>query len=155
MSTRLVIAIDPGKMTGYWVYDVNRLQTGSGGQLPQWEFIDLLARILETWQGEEVALVCETFTITQRSLTQRGDRLWSVEQIGIIQYLQRRNAALTSYTEQSPADAKSFANNEKLRRVGWYQVGQEHARDAARHALLYATRNGHIDPRVLLNGWGE
>ena len=159
----LVIAIDPGKMTGYWCYRTADLRnSGLGGQLPQWDFIDWLVETMKLWEnnGEAVDIACESFTITQRSMTQRGDRLWSVEQIGIIQHLVREHnkehlGSAAQYIEQSPSDAKTFADNDKLRRVGWYQVGMEHARDAARHALLYATRRGHIDPAVLLKGWDD
>jgi hypothetical protein len=37
---------------------------------------------------------------------------------------------------QSPADAKAAFGNENLKDLGAYVKG-EHARDAARHALLY------------------
>lgn len=38
---------------------------------------------------------------------------------------------------QTPAEAKAFVSNEKLKRVGWYTVGMDHGRDATRHLLLW------------------
>ncbi len=38
---------------------------------------------------------------------------------------------------QSPAEAKSWATNEKLKRAGWWVVGQDHARDALRHLMRH------------------
>lgn len=44
---------------------------------------------------------------------------------------------------QSAADAKGFATDERLRSWGMY-VTPEHARDAMRHAVLYATKNREV-----------
>jgi hypothetical protein len=156
----IVLAVDPGKVTGYWHYDpADAAYSGQGGELPQWEFVDAAQLMLfGAWLNSEVTVVCESFTITQRSVVQRGDRVWSLEQIGILQYMVRMRRAYEPQKppchyapEQSPSDAKSFATDKKLRRIGWYSRGNEHGRDAARHALLYAVRNGHVMPHVLLD----
>lgn len=45
-----------------------------------------------------------------------------------------------SYTEQRPAEAKSFSTNDKLRALGWYTGGEGHGDDAARHLLVYLAK---------------
>ncbi len=45
---------------------------------------------------------------------------------------------------QTPAQAKSFATNDKLKAVGWYTVGADHERDAARHMLVYVMQRGSM-----------
>ena len=145
---RNVLAVDPGKTTGYWLFNADGESSitspakFAGGQLAQWDFIEWMERHLKDFAPLEI--VCETFQVTQRSLQQRGERLWSVEQIGILQYLCRKNG--WSYTEQSPSDAKNFVSDEKLKRIGWYIKGMEHSRDAARHAVLYAVRQNLLNP---------
>lgn len=157
--TAAVLAVDPGKTTGYWAYFAGALGEAAGGQLPQWDFIDLADELLfRRWEGVPITVVCESFTITQRSMTQRGERCWAIEQAGVLQQFSRQRGRLgwaTSYVEQSPADAKGFATDAKLRRVGWWATGQEHCRDAARHALLHAVRRGHAAPADLLNDKGR
>lgn len=45
------------------------------------------------------------------------------------------------YHEQKPAQAKKFATDPALKRVGWYLPGQDHARDAARHLLTFLAKS--------------
>jgi hypothetical protein len=147
---RLILAVDPGKTTGYgllFVDDKGKLDSVSFNQLTMDDFLPAAAEMIEDW-GSRTTVVCESFTVTQRTTKQRGERLWSVEQIGVLRWLTTR--ALGSYLEQSPSDAKSFATDKKLKSIGWYTVGMEHARDAARHALLYCVRGNLVDPRLLM-----
>jgi hypothetical protein len=155
----IVIAVDPGKVTGFFTYDsAAPVDAGSGDELPMWEFVDWMQQraLFGEWLGSEVQVVCESFSITKRSMTQRGERAWSIEQIGILQYMVRMRGSYVPmrppchYAEQSPSDAKGFSTDAKLKRVGWWLPGQEHARDAARHALLWATRQGHVRPAALM-----
>ena len=47
------------------------------------------------------------------------------------------------YVEQRPAEAKSFASNAKLKKLGWFQGGEGHADDASRHLLVYLAKHRH------------
>lgn len=145
----MILTVDPGKVTGYGVLTVKdgALTTVHFDQLEMDDFLWAASDVIEK-EGRDLTIVCESFQVTQRSVQQRGERLWSVEQIGVLRWLAKR--AFAQYLEQSPSDAKSFATDAKLRRIGWWVKGKEHSRDAARHALLYCARNNLIDPATLL-----
>jgi hypothetical protein len=40
-------------------------------------------------------------------------------------------------TKQQPSDAKSTVTDDRLKRWGMWTVGQQHARDATRHLILF------------------
>jgi hypothetical protein len=44
---------------------------------------------------------------------------------------------------QSPGQAKAFSTDEKLRKLGWWVKGQDHARDALRHLLVWLVTHPH------------
>ena len=46
-----------------------------------------------------------------------------------------------TYVEQTPAQAKRFGDDLKLKRMDWYVKGEDHARDAARHLLTYLAKD--------------
>jgi hypothetical protein len=100
------------------------------------------------WQppGYE-AIIVERYTITPNTakLSQQHDPL---EAIGGLRWM----AALWQipFVLQSPADAKRFADNGRLKRLGWKSSGAGHNDDAARHLLLYCVKERIIDPKDLL-----
>lgn len=153
-----LMAIDPGKMTGWFVIDFTTLDW-MGGELPQDEFLDwmepsdgavvpLSNSPLVLWRLDRV--VMEGFHITQRTsqTNPTDEQLWSVQQIGVVKMWCRRLAI--SYERQMPS-AKSFdKNGDKLKKLGWYAPSPGakgeagHRRDAARHALKWG-----VDHRVI------
>lgn len=50
---------------------------------------------------------------------------------------------------QTPTQAKSFASNDHLKAVGWYTVGADHERDAARHMLVWLASNNGLPAAYL------
>ena len=51
------------------------------------------------------------------------------------------------FVRQTPAQAKSFGTDDKLRRLGWYTpTPGGHANDAARHLLAFAVGVEHYTP---------
>lgn len=79
------------------------------------------------------AIVCETFLPRPGAKSLQLDALHI---IGALRYLCWHTK--TPLIMQSPTQAKSFAGGqEKLRAAGWYTVGADHARDAARHMLVF------------------
>lgn len=142
----MLLAVDPGHVTGFWWIDPEN-DVIDGGQLEHEQALFWMDALFESRRG--ITVVCENFQVTQRTVMQHSNRQWSLEQIGVLRWwlLKERYDSLVM---QSPSSAKSFATNEKLKRIGWYKKGKEHCRDAARHALVYATKNGIIDPKTLL-----
>lgn len=58
---------------------------------------------------------------------------------GLAQEVLRSNR-LIGVTMQSASDAKSVVTDDRLRALGLWQVGQQHARDACRHLALFLRR---------------
>jgi hypothetical protein len=49
---------------------------------------------------------------------------------------------------QSPANAKTYATNDRLRHWGVWKIGaEEHERDAMRHMLLAITKHGNVQSK--------
>jgi len=96
--------------------------------------------------GFELHVVCESYIVTANTL-KKSRQNWSLEGIGVFRYLARTSDA--EFTLQSPADAKTFATDEKLKAMGWHVPGRDHANDASRHLLLYCLKR-RIIPLTLV-----
>ncbi len=142
--TETIIAVDPGKLTGWAVLDEE-------GAFSQGE--DLLHNIMMSVdtllrEGHKPILVCEDFIYTQAT-AKKSRQTWSTEGIGILRYLAAMHQV--SFIIQTPAAAKRFGTDEKLKAIEWYHpTPGGHQNDAARHLLLYADSVGRIDRRRLL-----
>lgn len=131
----LIIAVDPGLGTG-----VAELHSGfSVPELREFNAHDAVAYVhtrLTGW-GAQVTVVCERHTITAKT-GQLTQQLEAIEVIGALRYLARIHGA--GFTLQSRS-VKSRVPNSMLETLGWRQppnVPMEgHARDAARHLLVY------------------
>lgn len=133
----MIYAFDPGKMTG-WA----RLSPGGEFQSGQLEWYDSLYFVHETLKsGGRPDIVCEDFIITSETV-KKSRQSYSSEGIGVLRFLTKSYGC--RFEIQTPAAAKSFSSNDKLKRIGWYVPGQDHANDAARHLLLYAVKQGRI-----------
>ena len=135
----LLVAIDPGGTTGLAMY--SRESGFRATQGTPYEIIE--------WVGANIGIgavgliICESFTIGQGTLKKsREGSNTAIETIGVIRWL--AHCAGIQFRLQSPAEAKGFSTNDKLRAAGWYDGVPEHARDAARHLLLACVRDGLI-----------
>jgi hypothetical protein len=73
----------------------------------------------------------------------------TLEMIGAVDYV--LHGVRVPLHRQLPSDAAGFSTNEKLAVVGFRTPARpDHERSAARHLLLRLTRNGTIDPLVLI-----
>lgn len=136
-----VIAFDPGKATGVagrrdGTHHSYQLDDGFEGLVPA------LAPALSSYD----AVVCESFRV--RPNTHKMDQgafltVWS--NIGAIRYA--AFLADVPFHFQSPAEAKSFGTDDKLRKLGWWKGGAGHADDASRHLLTFLAKNR--DPEIL------
>jgi hypothetical protein len=138
-----VVSVDPGLATGYnyWLArDPNRL--GSGWESAPLAFLDWFDTFVHSQAG--IVVVCEDFTINA-STVKKPDSRYSLEVLGTVRYLTAKSH--NPLVLQSPADAKSFSSDSKLRALGWNRPGRPHATDANRHLLLYFARMGWYDGR--------
>jgi hypothetical protein len=137
-----VIAVDPGGMCGWamahFPEDHFRPEYVAAGQSPADEFMDWAADNI----GENCLVIVEKFTITARTaqLSMEGIHM-TMDVIGVMRFLSRRAGA--EYDNgQTPSAAKRFMNDAQLKKVGLWQPGKDHARDAIRHLLLGIVNHG-------------
>jgi len=125
-----VIAIDPGKTTGfaYWYGS----EVVADQEPDQVEFCTRLERYLEIRCPGVV--VIERFVINVKTVG-NSQAPWSLELIGVARYLAAKHNC--EFVIQTPADAKRFMSDERLKNLGWWQKGKVHANDALRHLGLY------------------
>lgn len=140
---RYVVAIDPGKMTGWARLSDTRFESG---QLPWYDAMYFIHEtLLQGWA--KMTIICEDFIYTSAT-AKKTRQTWSTEGVGVLRFLAQRYGQ--EFVLQSPSSAKSFSTNDKLRKLGWYTPGQDHANDAARHLLVYSVSNGLVRTTDLL-----
>lgn len=126
-----VLAVDPGLRSGWAMWAGGGLFT-CGIEDPD-QTMDLMAEWTAAW-GRRGLLVMEKFTITAQT-GRFSPQPEPMELIGVGKYLARVNGCV--FTLQTPADAKRFVPDVRLKAVDMYREGREdHARDAARHLVL-------------------
>lgn len=144
----MIIAVDPGKVTGIATLSD---EIFTSWQEQTWYAVDRIWHILEHSTSGVDAIVCESYTITAATLRKTRGENWSLESIGALRWMARRKGV--EFTLQAPADAMGFADDKKLKKLGWYQpTPGGHATDAARHLLLYIARNDPAAFRQLRAG---
>ena len=138
----LIIAVDPGKTTGIAVYDATNKSLIGTEQIG--DLYDTITYI-EDWMY--TTIVCESYTITPATM-KKSRQNYSLEMIGVLRYLTQKHDA--KFLLQTPAAAKSFSTDDKLKRLDWYVPGQDHANDALRHLLLYLATTNQINLQSLI-----
>lgn len=156
--TRVIISVDPGKMTGTCVLaipsDSVTPELLSSNEYEPHEMAPFLREEIPYWlenpMPTRLEIVCERFVINAQT-ARKTQAPWSLEQIGILKQTMRdHNIPEESIIWQAPADAMSMFPNDKLKILGyWHRGGAGHANDAIRHALLRAVKTGWV-PRGLL-----
>lgn len=145
----MIMTFDPGGITGVaWFLPDGGKSAFTSAELTgtfeqQATHID---GMLAGWEPE--IIVYETYTITQRTaqLSQQHEALML---IGMIRYCATRYPGAKVYP-QSPAQAKSFSSDSKLKAVGyWNKTPGGHANDAARHLLRFQAAHGLLDAATL------
>lgn len=140
MNFERVIAVDPGKMTGYASWKRGTLCVVN--EVEMMPFLELLEGALADDDGPTV-LVCEAFKVTQETLKKTWQP-WSLEIIGACRFLAAKYRVEFDVTQEA-AGAKRLVTNERLHRLGWWTPGKEHGRDATRHLALYLASHGALD----------
>lgn len=129
----MIIAIDPGNTTGIATY--------SGTIFDSFELDEIGKVYSYLWNVKEQAnaIIVEKFTInpTTHKKSRQDEPLMIIGFVDGLTYLHR--IPLTYFT---PAKAKSFATDDKLKAVGWFRPTRGgHANDAARHLLTFIVQN--------------
>ncbi len=138
-----VIAVDPGGVTGIAVYDEDWSEP-SVRETPDYDStVFALTTEINHHRGID-ALVCEGFSI--RANTHKLDASafsHTTDLIGACRLLAHERGI--PFVRQTPAQAKGFATDDKLRRLGWYTPSPGgHGNDATRHLLTYFARTHYL-----------
>lgn len=114
-------------------------------QLPAMEAVEFIEGRLNEWSN--FIVVCESF------VPRPGVRTWqpdALEVIGAIRYACYKYGH--PFELQTPAQAKQFATDAKLRKIGWHRSTEGgHENDARRHLLLGMVRHNAIDLEPFLD----
>lgn len=141
-----ILAVDPGGNTGLAHIFPDEDESFKAWILPHGDDQDWLANNVQWYD----LVVCESFNITQQTLlkSQAGSKL-ALYTIGVVGFLCRTNGVPLKM--QEPAVARSFDEDwSKLKTLGWYTPGPDHARSAARHLLVAALEYGVVEPEQLV-----
>lgn len=131
-----VLAVDPGLRSGLAVHRYKCWDT---------YILDPMATVDhaddELRSGLDL-IVCEAYKITART-AQLSAQHWSLELIGALRWL--AHSYNVPFQLQTPADAKSFVPDQRLRDLDMWVPGKEdHARDATRHLVLALAKRGEL-----------
>lgn len=140
--------MDPGKATGmaWWEEGEHRADT-----VPYQRALEALAYDAEGWLD---LVVVEDFVISERTLRSGSDgwrRGAELEFIGAARWICAQHGV--RFMLQEPAE-RGFATDAKLRAMGWWTVGPDHAREASRHLLTALVRLGEVSAAELVRALG-
>lgn len=142
----IVIAVDPGKMCGVAVWQEDRLAQAQ--QLKQYAFHEWAEVVIPTFAAHDLRVVCEDFRLSPASLKTGSDWQWPCASMGVLRYWCEK--AGVPFSKQSPAEAKTFATDAKLKALGWYTpTPGGHTNDALRHLLVYLVNQRQVQPPVV------
>lgn len=132
--TENVLAVDPGKMTGWaWWGQQAGVWRFESGELPHLEFLRWADTIVQPHLFPFV--VCENFIITAATLKKSRGESWSLKQIGCLEYWCAVRGV--DFTLQKSADGLTFGSTERLKQIGFYVPGKGHSNDASSHLITW------------------
>lgn len=134
--TRL-LAVDPGLLTGLVYVDISERMAPKPIASLEADTATFYRAVedLVPKDAEHMIIVCENFIITQRT-AKLSQAPWSLMGRGFMEYWAWKYSI--PFVLQTPADAKDFSTDDKLKKAGFWHVGGEgHANDAFRHAMKY------------------
>jgi hypothetical protein len=137
MTQTRVLAIDPGKTTGY-AFGLIDDETKEM-EIDAWQRADIHLEFYNNlWRADPHHIVCESFEFRQGK-QRTGLELYSKELIGVLNLFHQREALPPRLWFQTAAKGKGYFDNSRLRELGIYITGQEHTRDAIRHLMQWIT----------------
>ena len=130
-----IYACDPGGTTGWAFFNPARPESFESWQSDGEGWLRELTNV-DGCIGRDSIIVCERFTIRQNTHKLSADAFeQTTDTIGALRYIAAAEGC--PFIRQTPAQAKAFATDDKLRKLGWYTPGLPHGNDAARHLLTY------------------
>lgn len=97
-------------------------------------------------------VVFESIVITAATLKKSRDVMKSIEFIGVGRYLCKCYGI--EFITQTPSEGMSFGTDTKLRAMGWFTPGPDHANSASKHLLLALVNRRLIDVAALARKLG-
>lgn len=152
----IVMAVDPGKTTGFALLDL----VEKGADIPRLAYsaeldFEGFSRAAEecmprSQDATNFHVACESFIINAQTV-RNSQAPYSLEQIGVLKYICWKSGYDPSKIAfQAPVNAKNMFPNPRLKELGlWHRGGDGHANDAIRHGLLRMVTLGWV-PRTLL-----
>jgi len=129
-----VYAVDPGGTTGHATWRNDEWQAW---MTPADETGHSVQATLAV--GGWDLCVFENFIITAATLKKGRQGATSLELIGVGRYLAQCYGV--PFETQNPSDAMGFSSDKKLKVLGWWTTGPDHANAASRHLLLALVRH--------------
>src|SRR5262245_17599257 len=141
-SPDVILAVDPGGTTGLAEFSTDYNKIWIGYQFPRFGVEDHIHNIFE-WHFKDIVagrilIVAEKFLITPHTgrLSQQDDAL---KINGTLEWMAHKFGH--RYEEQTPNTAKKIAKDFRLKELGLFTPGRDHANDAARHLVLALERH--------------
>lgn len=126
-----VTSLDPGGTTGIVTALITEARTAVVVRQHPFTESELYT---ELTFGKPDYIICETFEYRNKS--RAGLVLRSRDLIGIVNLYDQTHDECRLFM-QSPAQAKGFFTNDKLKKMEIYPVGVPHGRDALRHFMYW------------------
>jgi hypothetical protein len=131
------LALDPGRTTGYaqgLIKDGVMLVVTGQRKMNQSEFMFLLTESAPDY------IICESFEFRHGIHRHHGADMYSRELIGIVNLYVQMNVPNVELKMQQPMkdSPTTFFKNSRLKEMGIYKPGNDHANDAARHLCYWA-----------------
>lgn len=130
----LVLAIDPGKTSGFCLAYKSFNSDLPLLVAPYEKVVDVEGMHKELEDYSPDYIICESFAY-RPGQSKPWISLISRDLIGVVQ-LYGKAQDVTVFM-QTPAQGMGYFSNEKLKELGLYRRGSEHARDATRHLLYW------------------
>jgi hypothetical protein len=139
------LSIDPGTTTGIAWWDsatdgFGALQIRGRRTFQRYLLDDWHLGFGEMWETtpDDLEVIAERWDVRKdtHGKSAQEDPRYILGGLDLVCYLQE-----IPYHEQTPAQAKSFCGNDKLRTLGWYTGGEGHADDAARHLVTFLAKH--------------
>lgn len=134
-----LISIDPGKTTGYAIFNTEKKKLLEADELDWQNFIHDFFPGWLTLSNDRV--VIEKYRIRRGTVSANlGKDLRTVKIIGVIEWLCEERGI--EYNLQPAGIGSEFFNRERLEANNCWIKGKQHARDAVRHGLWHLTFGG-------------
>ena len=136
-----VLFIDPGPHVGVaqWTNEMTLMPEFAAWEWTPEEFLSQI----ESWVEAVDEVGCENFRIGGARASEANV---TIEMIGILRFLAHKHG---KKFVTHPPGAHKFGVP-KLKRLGWWTPGSDHARSASGHLVKYLAETGRIDLTSLL-----